>query len=354
MTRDYSEFILDTLTELLQIDSPSGMTMNCAKYVQKAMTDMGYKAEFTKKGGVLADLGGEDKGDGVLLSGHIDTLGAIIRTIKGNGRLKLFSVGGINPAAYEAENVRAYTRDGRYYTGTFQLCNASTHANGEARTTPRNFDTLEIVLDEDVKTAADVRALGLENGCYVCFEPRLVITEKGFIKSRFLDDKLLVAIMLAFAKFLKEEEILTKRHVYMHFTIFEETGSGAGGIMPSGVNEILSLDMGCVGDGMEGSERKVSICCADNSGPYDYVTTSNLVAAAKKADLQFAVDVYPNYSSDSSVAVRHLDLRHGLIGPGVYASHGYERSHIDGAVNTLKLLEAYLCGTEKRLPPISF
>ncbi|MBQ7298468.1 MAG: peptidase M42, partial [Clostridia bacterium] len=169
------------------------------------------------------------------------------------------------------------------------------------------------------------------------------ITESGYIKSRYLDDKLSAAILLGFAKYLVDNGIKTDRHIYIHFTVYEEVGHGAAGICPAGVTEILGVDMGCVGNGLTCTEREVSICAADGSGPYDYDINCALVAAAKRHDIGYAVDIYPYYSSDCSVAVRNFDLRHALIGAGVYASHGYERSHTDGVLNTMKLLAAYLC-----------
>jgi len=344
MDKKLEKYMMSCLETLMAIDSPTGFTEDCAEKTLLMFKETGANAWRTKKGGVMVDLGGgsNDEANGILISGHIDTLGGIVREVKGNGRLRLFQIGGVNVPAAETENVRVYARNGKVYEGTIQLCNASTHVNVDARTAARNFDTVEVVLDEDVKNADDVKALGIDNGCYVCFEPRYKVTESGYIKSRFLDDKLAVAIMLAFAKEVMDGKVKLTRHVYMHITVYEEVGHGAGGIAPEDVCEYLAIDMGCVGDSLQGDEKKVSICCADGSGPYDAVVTQKLVALAEEAKLNYAVDVYQNYSSDASVAVRHVDLKHGLIGPGVYASHGYERSHVLGATETVKLLELYL------------
>lgn len=340
MDKKIETYILQQLENLLAIDSPSGFTDKCGLYVFDELKKLGFEPKLTNKGGVVASLGGE--GDGILLSAHLDTLGAIVRQIKPNGRLKMFAIGGINPNSLETEWVKIYTRSGKVYEGTCQLVNASTHANGEARTTQRNIETIEIVLDENVDNAGDVEKLGIEKGNVIAFNPRFKLSESGYIKARFLDDKLVVAIVLGLAKYVKENNVKLSRNVWIHFSVYEEIGHGASGIMPDGVTEVMALDMGTVGECTDGSEKKVSICCGDLSGPYDVKTTDNVVAAAKRAGVDYTVDVYPCYSSDASVTIQQYDVRHCLIGPGVYASHGYERSHVDAIKNTFELLIEYL------------
>ena len=265
----------------------------------------------------------------------------MVAQVKGNGRLKLTPVGGFSANNAEAECVRVHTMDGKVIEGTIQLVNASVHVNPDYSKTARSFDTVECVLDENVTTAEDVRALGIETGCFVCADPRTVITESGYIKSRFLDDKLSAAILLGFAKYLKEGGITPKRRIYMHLTVYEELGHGASATMPDGVTEMLGIDMGCVGDGLACTEHEVSICVKDSSGPYNYAMTNRLITLAREKNIAYAADVYPFYSSDCSAAVRTFDVKDALIGPGVYASHGYERSHTDGVKNTFDLLCAF-------------
>ena len=334
------KYCLDVLQELLAIDSPSGFTDRAADYLMQELAALGYTPEKTRKGGVVCCLGGED--EALILMAHVDTLGGMVSSIKGNGRLLISPVGGLRAENCEAENCRIYTRFGGVYSGTLQLSNASVHVNSGYGDAKRTFETTEIVIDEAVKSAADTRALGIEIGDFVCFDPRTVITETGYIKSRFLDDKLSAAMLLAYAKELKDSGRTPKRKVYLHFTVYEEVGHGASASVPADVVEAISVDMGCVGDGLTCTEREVSICAKDSGGPYDYSVTTALVTAAKEAGVKYAVDVYPRYGSDVEASLRAgYDVRHGLIGAGVYASHGYERSHIEGVENTLKLLEAY-------------
>ena len=339
--RKYADYAWEKTAALLAIDSPSGYTAAAAQWVKAEFENLGFAANITTKGGVLIDLGGE--GDGLLLEAHADTLGAMVCAIKGNGRLKLSPLGGMNANNAEAENVKVYTRDGKIIEGTAQLSNASVHVNGEYNNAKRSFDTLEIVLDEDVKSAEEVRKLGIEVGDMVCFEPRTRRTASGYLKSRFLDDKLSVGILLGFAKYLADEKIHLPRKTYVHVTVYEEVGHGGSGSVPAGVTEAISVDMGCVGEGLQCTERQVSICAKDSGGPYSYEVVGKLITAAKATNADYAVDVYPFYGSDVEATLRSgHDLRHGLIGAGVYASHGYERSHIDGVYNTLKVLCGYL------------
>ncbi|MBQ2725407.1 MAG: M42 family metallopeptidase [Clostridia bacterium] len=341
--KEYTKYAVDKAVELLAIDSPTGYTREAAAWTKSAFESLGYKAEFTNKGGVLIDLGGKDENNALFVEAHIDTLGGIVNEIKGSGRLKIVPLGGLKTENTETETVRVHTRDGRVIEGTYQLCNASTHVNTSYSSTARNFNTLEVVLDEDVRSAADTRALGIEVGDFVCFEPRTKIMESGYIKSRFLDDKLSVGIILGMAKYLNDNGITPERRVYVHITVYEEVGHGGSASLPAGVTEGLAIDMGCVGDGLSCTERKVSICAKDAGGPYNYDMISGLIEAAKKESADYAIDVYASYGSDVEATLRGgWDIRHGLIGPGVYASHGYERSHMDGVENTLKVLKGYL------------
>ncbi len=340
---NYVNFAVEKIMELLGIDSPTGYTREAEDYVLREFCALGFSAERSNKGGVLIDLGGEDAADALLLEAHVDTLGGMVAEIKGSGRLRIVNVGGLNANNVEGENCRVITKFNGSYEGTLQLCNASIHVNSDYNSTGRKFDVMEVVLDELVETAQNVKDLGIEVGDFVCFDPRSRVTEKGYIKSRFLDDKLSVGILLAFAKYLADNKLTPSRRVYIHVTVYEEVGHGGSGSVPNGVTEAISVDMGCVGDGLQCTERQVSICAKDSGGPYSYEVVKKLIAAAKKEGAEYAVDIYPHYGSDVEATLSAgYDLRHGLIGAGVYASHGYERSHKDGVLNTLKVLKGYL------------
>lgn len=339
----YRDFAVEQTKALLAIDSPSGYTEKAARWVREAFQALGFEARITQKGGVLACLGGKDTENAVMLEAHTDTLGGMVAQIKPNGRLRITALGGMQAQNGEAENVRIYTRGGKVYEGTLQLVNASVHVNGDYAKAQRSFDTTEIVLDEDVASREDVEKLGIMNGDIVCFEPRTRITASGYIKSRFLDDKLSVGILLGLAKYIHDTGITPQRQVYAHITVYEEVGHGGAGSLPQGVTDAISVDMGCIGEGLDCTERQVSICCKDSGGPYSYPLVSELIDAARREQADFAVDVYPHYGSDVEATLSAgYDIRHGLIGAGVYASHGYERSHIDGVMNTLKVLKGFL------------
>lgn len=337
------KYCIEKTKKILSVDSPTGYTGRVVDVVMESYEKLGYYPQKTKKGGILVELGGEEKTDALLMTAHVDTLGGMVAKIKENGRLLLTPLGGMNPNNGETENCRIITREGATYEGTLQLNNASVHVNEGYSDYKRTFENMEVVIDEKTFSREETEKLGIMAGDIVSFDPRTVVTKSGYIKSRFLDDKLGVGILLGFAKYLKDYKIVPRRRLYQHITVFEETGHGASGTVPEGTTEILSVDMGCIGEGLSCREHQVSICAKDSAGPYNYDVVTELARAAKREGIPFAVDVYPHYGSDADAALRAgHDVRHGLIGPGVYASHGYERSHVEGMENTLKLLVAYL------------
>lgn len=333
----YLDYIGEQLKALTAIPSPTGYTKNAAAYVHQTLKDLGYEPHLSNKGNVEVTLGGE--GHPLLLAAHLDTLGAMVRAVKSNGRLRPTTLGGHQWSTADGENCVVITREGKTYTGVVLNTEPSSHVADKAvECTEAN---MEILLDENVSTKEETLALGIQTGDIIAMDPRTVITPSGYIKSRFLDDKLSAAILLGFAKYAKEEAVVFNRKISLLFTVYEEVGHG-GCFIPDDTEEMISVDMGCVGDDLECTEKQVSICAKDSGGPYNYETTSALINAAKAAGADFAIDVYPHYGSDVEATLRSgYDIRHGLIGPGVYASHNYERSHMDGVKNTFLLLKEY-------------
>lgn len=344
LNKKYADYAAKKAIELIEVDSPTGFTKNISDKVEKDFNALGYKTTRTNKGAVLVDFGGKKSKDGALLfEAHADTLGAMVKEIKSNGRIKATNIGGLVASNVETENVNVYTRDNKIYEGTFQLVNASSHVNKGVATNERTFDSIEVVLDEAVNSKEDVKKLGIDVGDFICVNPRAHITKSGYIKSRFLDDKLSVGILFGFGKYLKDNDIKLNRKVYALITTYEEVGHGGSTSIPEDVMEAISIDMGCVGEGLECTERQVSICAKDSGGPYDKDVVDKLVKAAKKEKADYAIDVYPFYGSDVEATLRAgYDVKHGLIGAGVYASHGYERSHVDGVYATLLTIKGYL------------
>ena len=277
----------------------------------------------------------------MMMLAHVDTLGAFVHYIKGNGRLAI-SNGTLNPNNIETENVRVITRSGAVYEGTIQLENASVHVNPDVNA-ERKFTNLEVVLDEDVTSKEDVEKLGICAGDFLAVEPRFQVTEKGYIKSRFLDDKASSGVLLGIAKYVSEHPGCLKRNVQLFFTTFEEIGHGASAGIPEEIEDLLAVDMGCVGDHLACTEKQVSICAKDSSGAYHFEMTNELIEVAKEHGIDYAVDIYPSYGSDAGAALRSgKDVRYALIGQGVYASHGYERTHKDGMKQTFELALNYV------------
>jgi putative aminopeptidase FrvX len=266
----------------------------------------------------------------------------MVRSISDKGTLKLTTVGGVIIPTVDGEYCKIYTRDSRVYTGTILSTSPSIHVYPDAATAPRVERTIEVRIDEIVRNKKDVLALGIQVGDFVCYDPKLVITESGFIKSRFIDDKISVVILLSIIKKIREGLIIPQTSIMLLFSVYEEVGHGMAWL-PAAVNELVSVDMGCIGLDLTCSEYDVSICAKDSSGPYDYNITSMLIMLAKQKNLSYAVDIYPQYGSDTSAALRGgNDIKGALIGPGVHASHGMERTHMDAVNATIDLLGYYI------------
>ena len=336
--QNYLEFIGNELKALTSIPSPSGYTKDVAAYLMKTLSDMGYEPQLSNKGNVFVTIGGE--GNPLVLAAHVDTLGAMVRSVKANGRLRPTTLGGHQWSTADGENCTIHTRDGRVYTGVVLNTEPSVHVADSAVETKE--ENMEILLDENVDTKEGTLSLGVQPGDIIAMDPRTQITPSGYIKSRFLDDKLSASILLGLAKCVKDESIALSRKVSLLFTVYEEVGHG-GSSIPADTEEMICVDMGCVGDDLGCTERMVSICAKDSAGPYNYDVVTALVNTAKANNIDYAVDIYPFYGSDVDVTLKSgHDVRHGLIGAGVYASHGYERSHRAGAFATMQLLAAYL------------
>ena len=334
----HMNFIKEQLYTLTSIPSPSSFTTKVTDYLLSELSSLGYSPERSNKGNVFVTLGGY--GSPLVLAAHVDTLGAMVRSIKENGRLRPTTIGGHQWSTADGENCTIHTRDGRVYTGVVLNKEPSSHVADQK--TELIEENMEILLDENVASDQDTLALGIQTGDIIAMDPRTVVTESGYIKSRFLDDKLSAAILLGLARAVREDAWKLNRKVSLLFTVYEEVGHG-GSVVPDDTEEMISVDMGCVGSDLGCTERMVSICAKDSGGPYNYDLITALSNLAKEKKLDYAIDIYPHYGSDVETTLRAgYDIRHGLIGPGVYASHNYERSHMDGVRNTFELLKAYI------------
>ncbi|MED4782634.1 M42 family metallopeptidase [Brevibacillus choshinensis] len=339
-----TEYVVESFCQLANIPSPSGNTAKVMAWVSQELEKMGVAFKRTNKGAIIATIPGANEEKARLLTAHVDTLGAMVKEIKSNGRLKLTLIGGFEFNAVEGEHCVVETGSGRLVTGTILSTKASVHVYGrEAGKAERSDQNMEVRLDEKVTAKQEVLDLGISVGDFVSFDPRVTVTESGFIKSRHIDDKASVAILLGVLKQLQESG--TKLPYTTHFFISnnEEIGYGGNSSIPANVIEYLAVDMGAIGDGQTTDEYCVSICAKDSSGPYHYGLRSHLTKLAEANGLNYQVDIYPFYGSDASAALRSgYDIVHGLIGPGVDASHSHERTHREALDNTAKLVMAYL------------
>lgn len=339
-----TDYILDMAIELINIPSPVGYTNDVTDRIVKELEILGVKKyTYTRKGAVIVFVEGTDSTYKKMISAHVDTIGAMVKKIKPNGRLEMVNLGGVNWAGVEGENVFVHTMYDGNIEGTIVPIKSSVHIYGdEAREIVRDSKTMEVRLDKDVHSEEDTERLGIRVGDFISFEPRTVITENGYFKSRFIDDKVCVAQVLGYLKYLNDNNLKPKNDLYVYISNYEEIGHGVS-IIPEDMDEFIALDIGLVGNDALGDERKVSIAAKDNKTPYDVNVKIGLMKAAEENDIKYTLDVYNRYGSDASAAVlQGFDFKCGCIGPSVEASHSYERTHINGIFETVKLLIAYL------------
>lgn len=335
-------YLIDAFRKVIETPSPTGYYVKLNPVLEEMAKQLGYTVTRDNKSTTYITIEGQDNSKTVQVGAHADTLGMVVRGVAGNGWIKIRRLGGLNLASVEGETVTVHTRDGKEYSGLAICKSHSVHAFDDAHTLQRNEDTVFILLDEDVKSDKDVRALGIQNGDVISIQPRCQVTANGYVKSRFLDDKGSVACIFAMLKYLKDNNLKPKYKTIVAIPYYEEIGLG-GTYIPEGVEEFVSVDIGLVGPDCDGHERAVTIIAKDSGSPYDYELTSRLIRQAKEIDCKHVVDVFYHYSTDANAAMRAgNNIRHAAFGMGIYCSHGMERTHIDGLEATTQLLLAYV------------
>ena len=336
------EFVKEIIPEIFLTDSPTGYNAAVNEKLIKILNKIGYEASILNKDTVFVKIKGKSSEKVVATSAHLDTLGLMVRSISADGKLNVTNVGGPIAATLNGEYCKIITRDDVVYTGTILSKAPAAHVYENSNTLPSNFDNLEVRIDEVVKTKDDVLKLGINNGDYVFIDPKTTITDSGFLKSRFIDDKGSVCAILGVLKELKDNNITPSYDTYVYFVHQEEVGHGASALAKE-ISEFVTVDMGCIGKDLAGNEYAVSICAKDSGGPYSYDLTNKLINLAKKENVNYVVDIFPFYGSDIGAAWRAgIDCKGALIGPGVHASHGMERTHFSALEETMKLLYLYL------------
>ncbi len=336
--------MIEFLVGLLNIPSPTGYTEAALKYCQNKLSNMpGLSLTYTKKGALVATVPGEEEGDWRALTAHVDTLGAMVKEIKSNGRLKLTKLGGFAWNTVEGEGLTVFTRSGDTIRGSLLLNKASSHVyGGEVNAAERNDHNMEVRLDAQTTSLEDTYNLGIGVGDFVAFDPRVELTN-GFIRSRHLDDKACVACMVYAMHAILDAGLKPKRTTVLHVSNYEEVGHGAAAGIPPQVSELVAVDMAAIGDGQTSDEFHATLCVKDSGGPYHHGLSQHMLTLAEKYELPHQVDIYPYYGSDGGAFWRAGgDVAVALIGPGVDASHNYERTHIEALVATANWCLAYL------------
>ncbi|MEI3599969.1 M42 family metallopeptidase [Oceanobacillus sp. SE10311] len=331
------------IKQLVSIPSPSGNTGKVISFIEEILTDLQIEHKRNRKGGLIATIPGENENEHRMLTAHVDTLGAMVKEIKRDGRLRLDLIGGFTYHSIDGEYCEIETSSGKIFTGTILHHETSVHVYKNARDAKYNQEKMEVRIDAKVENAEAVRALGIEVGDFVSFDPRVEITDNGFIKSRHLDDKASVAMLIQLMKRIKDEKLSLPYTTHFLISNNEEIGYGGNSNIPAETVEYVAVDMGAMGEGQSTDEYTVSICVKDGSGPYHYGLRKNLANLAEENHIGYKLDIYPYYASDASAAIRSgHDIVHGLIGPGIDASHAYERTHEDSLKNTEQLLYHYI------------
>lgn len=336
------EYVLKTAEEILKFNSPTGFCFEIMDKIRNIAEGFGFDFETTNKGCGIITINGKKTDKVIGLSAHVDTLGCMVRSITGEGKLKFTLLGGPIVPTLDGEYCIIRTRDGREYTGTILSTSPAAHVFEDAKSKTRDPQNMEIRIDEEVSSKEDVQKLGICAGDFIFIDPKTTITKSGFIKSRFIDDKGSVSCLMGLLELFSRKNIVPEYTTKIIISTYEEVGHGASYI-PQDITEMISVDMGCIGDDLSCTEHDVSICAKDSGGPYDFNMVTDLVNLAKDNELKYAVDIYPFYGSDVGAALRGgNDIRGALIGPGVSASHGMERSHYSAFENTIKLIYLYL------------
>lgn len=336
------QFLLDCFQRIVSTPSPVGYYAKLNPVLEESAADLGLSITYDRRGTPYITMEGEDDTKTVMVGAHADTVGMVVRKVDSNGMLRVRQLGGVNFSSMEGETVTVHTRDGREYTGLFACQSHSVHVYDDAKTLERNENTMVVILDEDVKSKEDVYALGIRNGDFISADPRCQVTANGYLKSRYIDDKGAIACCFEALRYLKEKGLKPRYRTLFAFPYTEEIGFG-GTCVPAEVSEYVAVDIGLIGPDLDGNEFSVSICAKDAAAPYDYDLTTRLVEYAKKAECDYAVDVFYRYGTDGNAAVRAgNNLRAAAFGMAVYCSHGVERTHISGLRSTVNLLLAYI------------
>ena len=311
------EFLLKTAKDILEFNSPTGFCFEIMDKIEEIIKPFGYKFEKNNKGCGIITVEGQTNEKTIGICAHVDTLGAMVRSITSKGTLKFTTLGGVMLPTLDNEYCTIRTREGKEYTGTFLSTSPAVHVFEDSRTKARDEKNMEVRIDEVVRTKEDVEALGIAPGDFIFIDTKTTITESGFIKSRFIDDKGSVAAIITLLEMMHRENLKPKHTVKIIISTYEEVGHGSASI-PCDISEMIAVDMGCIGDDLSCTEYDVSICAKDSSGPYDYNMTTELINLAKENNLSYAVDIYPMYGSDVSAALRAgNDIRGALIGPPI-------------------------------------
>lgn len=337
-----SEYLLSVMKEFINTPSPVSYFEEVNPLLEKMAGELGYEVSFDRKRTGYIKVLGRNQEKTICVGAHLDTLGLMVRKIDADGMIRVRNLGGINFNNLEGETVTVHTRGGRCYTGMVMCQSHSVHVFDDARTLTRDENSMIVLLDEEVHSEKEVKELGIQHGDIISIEPHFTVTENGYIKSRFIDDKACVACVFAVLKYMKEQNLVPSCNVWFAFPHYEEIGHG-GSYVPEEISEYIAMDIAVIGGDHASSEKQVSICVKDNFSPYDRELTRRLIKCAEEAGIHYVEDVFYHYGTDANAAVRAgNNIQAAAFGMGTFSSHGMERTHIQAVLDTAKLLTAFI------------
>ncbi len=335
-------YLVDTFTKIAKVPSVVGYSKQLNPVLDELAKELGYSVTYDNRATAYITVPGKNHDKKIMFGAHADTIGMVVYKIESDGTLQMRTFGGVMFQSLEGESVRICTRDGREYTGLIACKSHSPHVFEDCRSMPRDQEHMIVFLDEPVKSKEDVLALGIQNGDFVYPDPRTTLTQNGYLKSRYIDDKGSIACCFAALRYIAENKLTPAYDTIFAFPYYEEKGCG-GAYVPDGVSEYIAVDIGLVGPDLDGTEDKVSICAADANLPYDYDLTNELIACAKETGCEYALDVFYRYGTDGSAAFKASNnLRVAAFGMAVICSHGIERTHIRGLEGATNIILEYI------------
>lgn len=332
-----------TLLDLLAIPSPCGFTDEIVRYVSRCLDDIGVDYQITRRGTIRAVLEGNGDAPARALVTHMDTIGAMVRGIGDNGRLRVAPIGHWSSRFAEGTRVTVFSEKSAHRGCFLPTVNWGTSRDAGVEQVPVDWDHIELRLEESVFDADDVRALGIEIGDFIALESHPEVLENGYVVGRNLDNKAGTAAVIELLRKLVESGDPLPQNTYVIFTVTETIGAGMGRAVLPDVSELVTVDFASTRSTEKSPFKRVTLASGDASGPYDYHLTAHLRRIAEHFDVPYQQRHLKAFHSDAASAlIAGHDVRTAVLAYAGDASHSVERTHVDSLVNIVRMLQFYV------------